>query len=67
MGILMPALQKAKEQAMEITCRSNLHTYGLVQNMYLDDNDDRYPCAWDSISGKSRKTDPGRFSTIWAC
>jgi prepilin-type N-terminal cleavage/methylation domain-containing protein/prepilin-type processing-associated H-X9-DG protein len=52
MGILMPALQKAKEQAMEVTCRSNLRSYGLVQNMYLDENDDKYPYAWNSIMGE---------------
>lgn len=49
MGILMPALQRVKEQAREITCRGNLRQYGIVQSMYLDDNDDRYPSAWRSL------------------
>ena len=39
MGILMPALTRVKEQAREISCRANLRQYGLVQNMYLADND----------------------------
>jgi prepilin-type N-terminal cleavage/methylation domain-containing protein len=43
MGILMPALQKIKEQAQEITCRSNLRQYGIAMYMYLDDNDGRFP------------------------
>jgi len=43
MGILMPALQKVKEQAQEITCRSNLRQYGIAMYMYLDDNDGRFP------------------------
>ena len=49
MGILMPALQRVKEQAKEISCRANLRQYGLAQSMYLDDNDDRYPSAWTSL------------------
>ena len=49
MGILMPALQKVKEQAQEITCRANLRQYGIAQNLYLDDFDDRYPVAWTSL------------------
>ncbi|MFC1653161.1 type II secretion system protein [Planctomycetota bacterium] len=61
MGILMPALQKAKEQAMETTCRSNLRTYGLVHSMYLDDNEDRYPYAWNSIMGADNTGGVHRF------
>jgi prepilin-type N-terminal cleavage/methylation domain-containing protein/prepilin-type processing-associated H-X9-DG protein len=49
MGILMPALQKVKEQAKEISCRSNLRQYGIAQNIYLDDYDGRYPSAWTSL------------------
>jgi prepilin-type N-terminal cleavage/methylation domain-containing protein len=49
MGILMPALQKVKQQAQEITCKANLRQYGIAQNMYLDDFEDRYPDAWTSL------------------
>ena len=49
MGILMPALQRVKKQAQEMTCRANLRQYGLAQNLYLDDNDNRYPDAWISL------------------
>ena len=49
MAILMPALQRVKEQAKEMTCRANLRQYGIVQSLYLDDNDDRYPSAWNSL------------------
>ena len=49
LAILMPALSRVKEQAREMACRSNLKTYGVVQVMYLDDNDDRYPSAWRSL------------------
>ena len=43
MGILMPALQRVKEQAREMTCRNNLRNYGLAMVMYLDDFDQRFP------------------------
>jgi len=49
MGILMPALQRVKKQAQEITCQANLRQYGIAQNIYLDDFDNRYPDAWTSL------------------
>ncbi len=49
MAIMMPALQRVKTQAQEMTCRANLRQYGLAQTMYLDDSDDRYPYAWTSL------------------
>ncbi len=32
-----------------MVCRANLKQYGIVQHMYLDDNDDRYPYSWTSL------------------
>jgi len=49
MGILMPALQRVKEQAKEMGCRSNLRQYGIAQTIYLDDFDGQYPSAWMSL------------------
>ena len=49
LAILMPALQRVKEQAKEMGCRSNLKQLGLVQVMYLDDNQSRFPSAWKSL------------------
>ncbi len=54
LAIMMPALQRIKEQAKEITCRSNLRQYGVAQTMYLDDNEDRYPSAWRSLVANER-------------
>ena len=45
----MPALQRVKEQAREMVCRGNLRQYGIAQALYLDDHDDRYPGAWNSL------------------
>jgi prepilin-type N-terminal cleavage/methylation domain-containing protein len=49
MGILMPALQRVKEQAQEMSCRANLRQYGIAQTVYLDDFDFKYPSAWKSL------------------
>lgn len=39
LGIMMPALHKAKESAREAVCKSNLRNVGLGLTMYLQDND----------------------------
>jgi len=43
MAILMPSLQKVKEQARFMSCRSNLRNYGVVGRMYSDDFDGNFP------------------------
>ena len=45
MAILLPALERVKEQARDILCRSNLNQYGLAARMYLDDNEGSFPYA----------------------
>jgi len=42
-AILLPSLQRAREQAKDTVCRSNLHQQGLNTNYYLQDNQDRLP------------------------
>lgn len=41
-GMLLPALNKARDRAKEIKCISNLKQIGLATTMYLADNDDYY-------------------------
>ncbi len=43
MAILMPSLNRVREQARTIACRNNLCQYGLAARMYLDDNDGHFP------------------------
>jgi prepilin-type N-terminal cleavage/methylation domain-containing protein/prepilin-type processing-associated H-X9-DG protein len=45
MGILMPALSKARDQARTLRCRANLKQYGMALRMYLDDNKYGFPDA----------------------
>jgi len=45
MAILIPALQRAREQAKRAVCLSNLKQLTLAWIMYADDNDDRLVCG----------------------
>ena len=40
-GLLLPALNKARERARHANCTANLRQLGLVEMNYRDDNDDR--------------------------
>jgi len=42
-AMLLPALSQAKAKALAIKCRSNLHQQGIALNLYLGDNNQRYP------------------------
>lgn len=49
LSILMPGLQKAKQHALRMLCRTNLHSYGIASNMYLMEYDDKFPDPWRNI------------------
>jgi prepilin-type N-terminal cleavage/methylation domain-containing protein len=42
MGILMPALQRVREQARNVACQSNLRQWGLIFAMYMEENDGNF-------------------------
>lgn len=42
MGVLMPALNKARMQARGVACQSNLRQWSLIFSMYLDDNNGKF-------------------------
>jgi prepilin-type N-terminal cleavage/methylation domain-containing protein/prepilin-type processing-associated H-X9-DG protein len=46
MAILMPGLQRVKEQARFMSCRSNLRNYAVVQRLYCDDNNGKLPYSF---------------------
>jgi prepilin-type N-terminal cleavage/methylation domain-containing protein len=52
-GMLLPALSKAKQKAIQVKCNSNLHQLGIAVFMYGNDNEGKFPdCAgavwpWD--------------------
>jgi prepilin-type N-terminal cleavage/methylation domain-containing protein len=43
MGILMPALQRAREQSRKVTCANNLKQLALALHMYANENDAKLP------------------------
>ena len=45
-AILLPALAKARENARNILCQTNLKGYGNAYIMYTDDNDDCFPNSY---------------------
>ncbi len=47
MAILMPALQRIKEQAKAVACQSNLRQWTLYFSMYTDDNNGFFHRGWN--------------------
>ncbi|MBN1818219.1 MAG: prepilin-type N-terminal cleavage/methylation domain-containing protein [Sedimentisphaerales bacterium] len=56
LAIVVPALNKAKEAARELICKTHLRQYGVVGSLYLGDNDNRFPFPWCIIYDR-----PGQF------
>lgn len=52
MGILMPALQRARKQSKGVVCRSNLKQVGMAANIYAENHDLFIPrsAEWSAIS-----------------
>ena len=50
LSILVPSLGKARSMAMRVKCSHNLKQINLAMNLYLNGNDDTYPCAEDPVS-----------------
>jgi prepilin-type N-terminal cleavage/methylation domain-containing protein len=52
MSILMPSLGRAREQAKNAVCKSNLRQWGTVYSMYTNDNDGLFDMGWPHIAGE---------------
>jgi len=68
-AMLLPALAKAKQKAMQTNCTSNLKQIGLAINLHQMDNDDRLPGpCWTGMfftyqdSNPGNPTDPNRYN-----
>lgn len=50
-ALLLPSLQNAKESAKSVVCINNLKTLHLAASLYADDNEDRFPDAYNPLAG----------------
>src|ERR1051325_594956 len=48
-ALLLPALQRAKDEAKKIYCINNLKQMGTAGHLYVSDWDDQFAPAWDGI------------------
>src|ERR1700704_797832 len=51
-GLLLPALAKAKQKALQINCVSNLKQWALAQTIYASDNNDGIPTDGMGANGQ---------------
>jgi len=49
LSILTPSLGKARSMAMRLKCTHNLKQINIAVNLYLNGNEDAYPCAEDPL------------------
>lgn len=54
-GILLPALSKARQTAQAMLCLSNQRQLGLVHDMYASENSETYVVYDEVLSGSTRK------------
>ena len=57
-GLLLPALGRAREEARKTQCRSNLRQIGLAMNIYANDNKSWTPAAYGNAGTDSAGTSP---------
>lgn len=50
LSILMPSLMKVKSLANRLKCAHNLKQINLAVNLYINANENAYPCAQDPVS-----------------
>jgi prepilin-type N-terminal cleavage/methylation domain-containing protein/prepilin-type processing-associated H-X9-DG protein len=52
LAVVLPSLNKAKQKAKEVVCKSNTHQWSVVALMYTSDNNDRFWVEYTPGSGK---------------
>ena len=63
-SMLLPALAKAKQRALDIKCLSNLRQSGVAMNLYLQDYQDRY--FWGDTQDQLAMSLNGMEWFVWA-
>ena len=65
-GMLLPALNSARERARRIACISNAKQFGLALKHYAMDNKDQFPTS-DNLEGLNELKDKGYIPEIFQC
>ena len=61
-SILLPSLNKARQQAQKVKCIVHVRGVGMALFMYAQDNDERYP-----YSGSGEWDWGGERASYWCC
>lgn len=64
-AILFPVFAKVREKARQISCVSNMKQLGLATLMYVQDNDETYPCGEWQAAGAGGNIGEGWAGQIW--
>ncbi|MBQ9337538.1 MAG: type II secretion system protein [Lentisphaeria bacterium] len=62
-GMLLPALNRARQQAIKTDCLAHLKQVGLIFNNYGDDHKDWLPALW--VTPIYGGTYPGQYGVSW--
>ena len=65
LSILMPSLRKAKSSAMRLRCTHNLKQIDIAMHLYLNANDNTYPCAQDPLPPRLLGEDKSGGYWLW--
>jgi prepilin-type N-terminal cleavage/methylation domain-containing protein/prepilin-type processing-associated H-X9-DG protein len=70
-GILLPALNRARESAKQVKCGSNLHQIGIGLNIYISDNRGTLPASYlyvgySDTNGVQSPTKPDHGYIHWS-
>ena len=57
-AILFPVFAKVREKARQTSCASNLNQLGKGMMQYIQDNDEKYPTAWNGDGGGNNINPP---------
>jgi len=65
-ALLLPSLARAKAQANSAACKNHLRQLGLALKMYVDENQFRYPYAFDPGGrAEAGNFDPAEYNYFW--
>ena len=64
-GILLPALSKARRAAQTVQCAAQMRQLALAAVMYANANHDYFPPAWTSVSSPTDNGGSAKAPCVW--